>query len=283
MILATAKDPSAKAEALVRHVVTQGAQTLMPIFRSSGGELGHICAQVDPAKAGDRKIMLEMGRRFASWAPNVSVKLPATSAGLAVLEELAADGIPVTGTVSFTLPQLLAIAEAHARGARRAVASGLRPAPCNAVLMIGRIDDYLQDVAADNGAAASPADIRQAGLAIAKRCYEIFQQRGYAAKLCIAALRGTYHATGMAGADVVLSIHPKYQKELMGTDTPKEEAYARSVAADVLERLLELGEFRCAYEPLGLRPQEFITYGATQRTLAQFSETGWKPLEGLSR
>ncbi|MGO8695763.1 MAG: transaldolase family protein [Rectinemataceae bacterium] len=282
-ILTAEKSPAAKAEALVRHVVMEGARKLVPIFQSSMGMLGHICGQVDPAKAGDRDAMLEMGHRFAAWAPNVSVKLPATSSGIDILEELAADGIPVTGTVSFTLSQLLAVAEAHAAGSKRAVAAGLKPAPCNAVLMIGRLDDYLQEVAADNRATASPDDIRQAGLAIAKRCYGIFQERKYTAKLCVAALRGTYHATDMAGADIVLSIHPKYQKALMSSDVPKEEVYSRSVPPDVLERLLGIREFRRAYEPDGLRSEEFVAFGVTQRTLSQFTETGWKLLEGLSR
>lgn len=278
-IIKSAPDPSVKAEGLVRLVVTEGARKLAAIFSGSAGVLGHICGQVDPSMAGDRTAMLAMGHRFAAWAPNVSVKVPATSAGLEVLEELAAEGVPVTGTVSFSLSQLLAIAEAHARGSRRAEAKGLRPAPCNAVLMIGRIDDYLMDVAADNRSAASPDDVRKAGLAIAKRCYGIFRERNYAAKLCVAALRGTYHATELAGGDIVLSIHPKYQKPLRGNDVPKEERMSCPVEPGVIERLGTMKEFRRAYEPDGLSPAEFISFGVTQRTLAQFAETGWKPLE----
>jgi transaldolase len=281
-IVGSGLDPAARAETLVRLVVTEGARALDPIHAASGKKLGYICGQVDPSKAGDRDAMRAMARRYASWAANVSIKLPATSAGIDVLEELAADGVPVTGTVSFSLSQLLAVAEAHERGARRAQAKGLAPAPCNAVLMIGRIDDYLMDVIADNRSPASPDDVRKAGLAIAKRGSSIFRERGYSAKICVAALRGTYHATELAGGDFVLSIHPKFQKPLMASDLACEERAEIPVPEDVLERLSTVAEFRKAYEPDGLRSSEFIGFGVTQRTLAQFVETGWKALESAN-
>jgi transaldolase len=280
-ILQSAQDAPSKTEALIRLVVTQGARKLDALFARSSGTLGYICAQVDPAQAGTREEMLDMGRRFAAWAPNISVKVPVTSAGLDVLEELAAEGIAVTGTVSFSVSQMLAVAEAHARGARRARANGKTPGPCNAVLMIGRLDDYLMEVAADNRAKASPADIQKAGLAVAKRAYSLFKERGYAAKILVAALRGTYHATELAGADMILSIHPKYQRMLIDQDVLKQEKYAVPIEPHILERLSSMKEFVRAYEPDGLSPAEFIRFGVTQRTLAQFTETGWKRLEAM--
>ena len=40
-------------------------------------------------------------------------------------------------------------------------------------------------------------------------------------------------------------------------------------------------EFVKAYEPDGMKPKEFVTYGVTQRTLCQFVESGWKLMEEL--
>ena len=40
-------------------------------------------------------------------------------------------------------------------------------------------------------------------------------------------------------------------------------------------------EFVRAYEPDGMAPSEFIGFGATQRTLSQFVDTGWKLLENF--
>ena len=276
---AMSADPTEKAQLLVEIIAKYGAAALNSLFEESGKKRGYLCAQIDPSQAGNRNAMREMGRRFSSWAPNISVKLPATMAGIAVLEELAAKGIPTTGTVSFTLPQMLAVAEAYERGAAKARASGKTPAPCNAVLMIGRIDDYLAEVAADNGAAPSSDDIKRAGIAIAKRAYELFKQKRYGAKILVAALRGTYHATELAGGELILSIHPKYQKPLMLGDTPKLKKIDDPIDTGALERLYTMKEFVRAYEPAGLAPEEFIRFGATQRTLSQFLETGWKVLE----
>jgi transaldolase len=38
-------------------------------------------------------------------------------------------------------------------------------------------------------------------------------------------------------------------------------------------------EFLRAYEPEGMTPEEFITFGATQKTLTQFYHSGWSLLE----
>ncbi|HOV93276.1 MAG TPA: transaldolase family protein [Spirochaetales bacterium] len=280
-IIKTSPDPGSKAEAFVHLVVTEGAKRLYPIFTQSSKQMGYICAQVDPSKAGNRDAMRTTAKRFSQWGPNISIKLPATSAGLEIIEECAAEGIPVTGTVSFTVPQMLAVAEAHRRGSERAVMNGKVPAPCNAVLMIGRIDDYLTEVAADNQAKVSVADLQQAGLAIAKRTYSLFVERGYKARILVAAMRGTYHATELAGADLTLSIQPKYQHELVEHEIEKEERYAIPIDPEVIGRLSSMKEFVRAYEPDGLSPREFVSFGVTQRTLSQFTETGWKQLESI--
>ena len=40
-------------------------------------------------------------------------------------------------------------------------------------------------------------------------------------------------------------------------------------------------EFVRAYEPDGMKPNDFVTYGVTQRTLCQFAEVGWKLMESF--
>jgi transaldolase len=272
-------EPESSAEALMKIVVTFVAQQLMPEYDRSGQEMGYVCAQVNPARAGNRKVMLPMARRFHAWSPNIAVKLPATAAGLDVLEDCTAEGITATLTVSFTVPQAIAIAERHRRGIARAKKNGVEPGRCFAVIMIGRLDDYLRDVAHDFQAAISEADIRQAGLAVTKRVYSIYTQREYEAVLIVAALRGTYHVTELAGAEIVISIAPPYQQMLLSKDISHEQRIQEEVPSDVIERLCTLPEFVRAYDPEGMSPKDFITYGVTQRTLTQFSEVGWKLLE----
>ncbi len=270
-----------RAEELMRGVVTRAAALLRPQHEATGGRLGYVCGQVNPGRAGDREAMAAMARRYHAWAPNIAVKLPATAAALDVLEDCVADGITITATVSFTVPQVLAIAERHRKGAARARAAGKVPGRCFPVLMVGRLDDYLREVAQDRRAGVEEADIRQAGLAVAKRAYALFKAQGYDCPLLPAALRGTYHMTELAGAEMVMSIAPGIQAKLLEPGLPRECRIDEPIAPDVLRRLRSLPEFVKAYEPEGMAPEDFIAFGPTQRTLAQFTDAGWLLIEGI--
>jgi transaldolase len=268
-----------KVERLMQAVAIPTAVKLEPHYRASNGDVGYVCAQVNPTKAGDRDTMLTTARRFHAWAPNIAVKLPVTAAGLDVLEECVAEGITITATVSFTVPQVVAIAERHRSGTARARRTGVVPGRCFAVIMIGRLDDYLRDVAWDNRAAVSESDIRQAGLAVSKRAYAIYKAKEYEAVLLVAALRGTYHMTELAGAEMIVSIHPKHQAMLLEPGVPREQPIDRPIAPGVIGRLQAIPEFVRAYEPDGMTPEEFISFGATQKTLSQFNHVGWAMLQ----
>lgn len=274
-------DPEERAIALTHAVVRDAAAKLAPHHAASGGRLGYVCAQVNPTKAGDREAMLATARRYHTWAPNIAVKLPVTAAGLDVLEECVAEGITATATISFTVPQVVAAAERHKRGAARARKAGVVPGRCFAVIMIGRLDDYLQDVALDSRAEVSESDICQAGLAVSKRAYEIYRAQEYEAVLLVAALRGTYHMTELAGAELIMSIHPRHQAMLLEPGVPRERRIDLPIEAAAIDRLCAMPEFVRSYEPDGMRPEEFIAYGATQRTLSQFNEVGWAMLESF--
>ena len=273
--------PEQKAEALMKVAVTKATEKLMPQFLASNGQAGFVCAQVNPMRAGDRDCMYSMAQRFHGWAPNIAVKLPATAAGLDVLEDCIAEGMTITATVSFTVPQVIAVAERHRAGIRRARANGIEPGKCFAVIMIGRLDDYLREVAHDGRTTVSESDICQAGLAVAKRAYSIYQTRGYEAVLLVAAIRGSYHLTELAGAALVMSIHPAYQEMFVSKAFPREARIELPVHAAVIERLQQMPDFVRAYEPDGLSPSEFMGFGVTQRTLSQFTEAGWKQLESF--
>ena len=270
-----------RAEELTKQVTQQAATMLQSQHEQSQGQSGYVCAQVDPALVANRQAMIDMGQAFNAWAPNIAVKLPATAAGLDALEECIVKGITVVCTVSFTVPQVLAIGARYEKALARAKQENVKPGKCFAVIMIGRIDDYLQEVANDSGLAVDPSDIKCAGLAIAKRAYSIFKERNYSATLMVAALRGTYHMIELAGADVVMSIHPKYQKMLLEPDTEKVERIATPVDPQIIKRLQAIPEFVRAYEPDGMCPEEFITFGVVQKTLSQFQHAGWLALQSF--
>lgn len=268
-----------KAEEIIKKVTQKVAAELEPVYNVTNGKQGYVCAQVNPSFAGDVEAMIPMAIRLHGWAPNISVKLPVTAAGLDTLEELAAQGITVTATVSFTVPQVIAVAERYRKGLIRAKKAGIKPGLCFAVIMVGRLDDYLRDVCKDRKAGVFESDIQQAGIAAVKRAYSIFQERNYEAILMPAGMRGAYHTIELAGADIVFSIHPKIQKMIEKIEAPFTERIDTPVDEEVIKRLNTVSEFVRAFEPDGMNPEEFITYGVVQRTLTQFVEAGWGSIE----
>jgi len=195
-----------KAEEILRCVTVKIAAKFQPVYEKMNGEQGFVCAQVNPKKQGNTKAMIEMGKRLAAWAPNIAVKVPATAAGLRAIEELAAEGVTTVGTVSFTAAQAVAIAAAQQRGLDRCRAAGKKPGKAFSVIMVGRLDDYLRDVAQDMEADIAESDIISAGTAAIKKAYAICKEKGYESRLMPAGMRGGYHATALAGADMSMSL-----------------------------------------------------------------------------
>ena len=78
-----------------------------------------------------------------------------------------------------------------------------------------------------------------------------------------------------------MSNFPSIQEMLLSPDLPQQERINVNIPGDVIERLSQIPDFTRAYEPDGMEPTEFITYGVTQRTLSQFIESGWKLMENF--
>ena len=272
-------EPEARAEALLKLVATYAAEKVRPVYERTNGADGYALGQLNPTRAGDAEGMLAQARRVHSWAENIAVKLPATAAGIEVIEHLAEEGIPICATINVSVSQAIAVAEAYARGKQKALAAGVKPPLCIVVQQVGRLDDYLRDVAQDMKLGLDESVITMAGLAVAKRTYQIFEQRGYDAVIMPAGLRGAYHLTEMAGGKLLYTINTRVQDMILAADPPQEERISNPVPQDILDQLRKIREFVRAYEPDGMKPSEFITYGVTQKLLSQFNETGWAPLE----
>lgn len=266
-----------KAEEILRCVTVEIAEKFLTIFEKTQGAQGFVCAQVNPKKQGDTEYMIKMGRRLAAWAPNIAVKIPATAAGIRTIEALAAEGITTVGTVSFTVAQAVAVAAAQQRGIDRCRSAGKTPGKAFSVLMVGRLDDYLRDVAQDMEADVPEEDIICAGTAAIKKAYRICRGRGYESKLMPAGMRGGYHAVALAGADMSMSLSSGIHTAL-AKQTDHQAHIDENVPDDVIGRLRAIPEFVRAFDLEALQETEFIRYGATQRTLSQFVDAGWNPI-----
>jgi transaldolase len=270
---------------LNQEMAVKGAEILRPVFDRERGKKGRISIQTMAKYYRDSARLLAQAREFAALAPNMQIKLPVTNAGLPAIEEATYEGISINATVSFTVAQSVAVAEAVERGLRRREAEGKDISTMSPVctVMCGRLDDWLKIVAEKEDIIVDPACLEWAGVASMKRAYEIYQERGYRLRLLSAAYRNHMHWSEFIGGDVVVSIPFKWQQRYNASDVaciPRIDTPVPQVYLDELR--LKFVDFRRAYEEDGLAPAEFDTFGSTARTLRQFIEA-YEQLVGMVR
>ena len=257
---------------VVEEVSLQAAKLLEPTFAEHAGRNGRLSMQTDPRLRRSATALADQAERFASLAPNIIVKVPATEVGVEAIEEATYRGVNINVTVSFTVPQALATGEAIERGLKRREAEGKDVSSIGPVvtIMVGRLDDWLKEVVARDGIEIDPEHLEWAGVAAVKRAYTLFQERGLRARVLAAAYRNQLQWTELVGGDLVLSPPfawgQKFQES--GIDpTPRIDV---PVDPEIIASLDQIEDFRRAYEPDGMTPAEFDDFGATRKTLRQF-------------
>jgi transaldolase len=260
---------------LVEDISAKRSELLLPIFAKHQGRNGRLSIQTDPHYYRSADALLQQAKRFDSLAPNMIVKIPATQAGIAAIEEATYHGISINATVSFALPQCIAVAEAMERGFERRKKEGLDISRMGPVctIMCGRLDDWLKVVAEKQDIILEPGYLEWAGVAVFKKAYKIFQERGYRVRLLSAAFRNHMQWSELIGGDVVISPPYKWQVRFNGSDVGVAPRIENPVDPEIVDELLRrFPDFRRAYNEDGLSLAEFDAYGPTVRTLRQFLE-----------
>ncbi|MGA7921214.1 MAG: transaldolase family protein [Candidatus Acidiferrales bacterium] len=260
---------------LVEEISATRAKLLRPIFDEQKGKNGRLSIQTDPRFYRDSNAILQQAVRFNDLAPNMIVKIPVTRAGLAAIEEATYRGISINATVSFSLPQCIAVAEAVERGLERRENEKRDISTMGPVctIMVGRLDDWLKVVAEKQTITTNPGYLEWAGVAVFKKAYPIFRERGYRIRLLSAAFRNHLHWSEFIGGNVVISPPYKWQRRFNTSDVPVESRIEKPVDPAIVEELLKkFPDFKRAYNENGLSPQEFDTFPPTIRTLRQFIE-----------
>jgi transaldolase len=258
---------------LVEEMSITGARVLLPVFEKYKGKNGRLSIQTDPAYYRNPEAILAQAERFSKLAPNMIVKIPATAAGIAAIEEATWRGISINATVSFSLPQCLAVAEAVERGLKRREKAGLDIASMGPVctIMVGRLDDWLKAQAEKKDIITNAGTLEWAGVAVFKRAYQIFRQRGYRLRLLSAAFRNHLHWSELIGGDVVISPPHRWQVRYNASDVEIKDRISVPMDARILDEMQrKFPDFVRAYEPDGLTVQEFDMFPPTRRTLRQF-------------
>lgn len=258
---------------LVEELSRSAAGLLVPAFEQSKGRDGRLSIQTDPRYYRNTNAILRQAEHFSQLAPNMIVKIPASTAGIPAIEEATYAGISINATVSFSVPQAIMVAEAVERGLRRREAEGKAVLGMGPVctIMVGRLDDWLKVVMDKRGVLTDPGHLEWAGVAVFKRAYQIYTERHYRTRLLSAAFRNHFHWSELIGGDVVISPPHSWQVRINASDIAVEHRIDRPVPPKALADLLaRFPDFERAYEPDGMSMAELDGFGPARRTLRQF-------------
>ena len=258
---------------IVREMSIRAAAPLLPVYEAQRGKNGRLSIQTDPRLYRDSKAIVAQAEEFNKLAANMIVKIPVTSAGIPAIEEATYRGISINATVCFTLPQCVAVAEAVERGLKRREKEGKDIAAMGPVctIMVGRLDDWLKVLVEKDNVAIDPGYLEWAGVAVFKKTYKLFRERGYRIRLLSAAFRNHMHWSELIGGDVVISPPYSWQVRFNQSDVEVVTRIDKPVEPRMVEEMTaKFPDFRRAYTENGLTIPEFDSFGPTRRTLRQF-------------
>lgn len=156
-------------------LVRRAQEVFLPVWEESNGNNGYVSFELDPLlEATDCPLSteertaqyIELGKRWAAGHKNRMIKVPATPAGLAAIEELVAAGVTLNITLLFSQRQYHIARDAVWRGGqRRATTDGLKSVYS---IFISRIDVYTEKHVPELSDAAQG----EVGLVNAKRIWQ---------------------------------------------------------------------------------------------------------------
>lgn len=258
---------------LIREISINGAALLKPIFDGERGRNGRLSIQTDPRLFRDTNAIVEQGLEFGAIAPNMIVKIPVTRAGIPAIEEATYRGVSINATVCFSLPQCVAVAEAVERGLtrREAESKDIESMGPVCTIMVGRLDDWLKVLIDKDNIAIDPGYLEWAGVAVFKKAYRIFRERGYRLRLLSAAFRNHMHWSELIGGDVVISPPYAWQVRFNSSDIEVRNRIDDPVDPKIVQELSKkFPDFKRAYSEEGIAVEEFDSFAPTRRTLRQF-------------
>jgi transaldolase len=258
---------------VVREMSVKSASLLKSVFELHKGRNGRLSIQTDPRLYRNARAIVEQAEEFSELAPNMIVKIPVTSAGVLAIEEATYRGISINATVCFSLPQCIVVAEAVERGLRRRESEGKEIAFMGPVctIMVGRLDDWLKVVVEKERITIDPGYLEWAGVAVFKKTYQIFRQRGYRLRLLSAAFRNHMHWSEFIGGDVVISPPYSWQVRFNASDVEIIPRIDNPIDPRIVNELKKkIKDFRRAYTEDGIAIDEFNSFAPTCRTLRQF-------------
>lgn len=269
---------------LIEIISEERAKMLLPIFEKYNGKKGRLSIQTNPKFYRNAEAMVEQAVHFNTIGRNLQVKIPVSEAGIKAIEELTYRGVSINATVSFALSQAIAVAQAVENGLNRRKEQNLpidKMAPI-CTIMLGRTDDWLKTYCNRNNILINPECLEWAGVAVFKKAYKIFMERGYQTRLLTAAYRNHYHWSALIGGKCSMTIPHSWQVKINESSIEVADTIDIPVRQEYLDELYKLPEFVKAHREDGLKPEDFAHYGAFQATIKKFIE-GYEDLLEIIR
>jgi transaldolase len=160
-------------------LVRQAQETFLPSWQQTKGDDGYVSFELDPLlEDPDNPLPVEertkryiaLGKQWSAGHQNRMIKVPATPAGLGALEELAAAGVPLNVTLTFTPRQYTAARDAIWRGAQKR--KSLDTFKSVYSIFVSRVDVYTEKHVPELSARAQG----QVGIVNAKDIWRMNQQ-----------------------------------------------------------------------------------------------------------
>lgn len=160
-------------------LVRDAQAVFAPVHQQTKGNDGYVSFELDPlledttlGPSSEQRVAryIELGKKWSAGHTNRMIKVPATPAGLACLEELAASGVTLNVTLIFTSRQYQAARDAIWKGAQRR--KSLDQFKSVYSIFVSRVDVYTEQHVPDLSAAAQG----QVGIVNAKRLWRENQE-----------------------------------------------------------------------------------------------------------
>jgi transaldolase len=169
-------------------LVRRAQEVFLPVWETTHGDDGYVSFELDPLLEDPQanlpqqertKRYITLGKQWSAGHRNRMIKVPATPAGIAALEEMAAAGITLNVTLIFSANQYQAARDAVWRGAqRRPSLTGFKSVYS---IFVSRLDVYTEKHVPQ----LSPQAQGQVGIVNAKRIWQMNQRFWADKKLAI--------------------------------------------------------------------------------------------------
>lgn len=258
-----------------------GTDKFLSNFYRRGRGYGFVCMQVDPRFRKEEEKMLFQALKLSRANPNLMVKIPATRAGLSVMEELVSLGVPVNATSCFCVPQVVQVAQAMKRGFEKGKARGIDYSGWRSVItmMVGRWEasPELLEEAKARGVTLEEEDLRWFGILMAYRATEEVKALKAPAKVLVCSTRkgpgnAYLHLEEIAKLPVVITMNPEALEWGMTLLREDRALQPFEVPEDVWEKLCKLDFARGSLEAYGLTMDDIEASQAQNYNLNEFSQ-----------